>query len=380
MGLRVEPARSDEERARVYGFRYRVYVEEMRIETPEADHDAHELRDPLDAWSTSWTLLRDERVLGTLRVTRVADVPDPDLEALVTRFAMERALDRFGAGTLCTSSRFMIHPELRRGRGILRLMAAVYEDSRRRGIRLNYGDCSPHLLPFYEHLGFRRYGDAFNDTAYGFKVPILMLLGDREHFHLVRSPLRRIADRFDADPEAQAWFAAAYPEQRTVQSATLLEDGAFLDLLANRLAGDPLHHLGLLRGLERDEADRFLARATLVKAAAGDRLVRQGETGDSLFVLLSGVAEVVDEARPNDPLDVLGAGDAFGEMAFLNAAPRTASVTARAPCEAVVLSGDWLDRFLRKEPAVAAKLLLNLSRMLARRLTEANRRNAAVGT
>ncbi len=117
-----------------------------------------------------------------------------------------------------------------------------------------------------------------------------------------------------------------------------------------------------------------------MKANEGDRILRQGEQGDTLFVLLSGIAEVMCDERPDDLLGVLGAGDAFGEISFLTSAPRTANVVARAPCEAVVLSGRWLHQFLDREGGGRRREgPAQYVRMLAQRLTDANRRYAAVG-
>jgi len=372
MGVTIERAESDEARARIYAFRYRIYVDEMGIDSPEADHDRRWLRDALDDSSVSFALLRDGVVIGALRATVLADVPAP--ASLVAKYAMEPALAAFGPAEICTTSRFMLDPSARHGTAILRLVVAAYREAMARGVRLNYGDCSPHLLPFYEHLGYRRYTRAVNDTAYGFKIPILMLMRDHEWFARVRTPLGRVAKEFPDDTEARAWFERSYPDQLGVETASLMDDGTFLELLGERIAGDPLHQLGLLHGLARDEADRFLARATLVKAAPGDRIVRQGEPGDTLFVLLSGVADAVRDERPDESLAVFGAGDPFGEIGFLTAAPRSASVVARSACEAVVLSGEWLRGFLAKDPQVAATVLLNLSRVLAARLADTNRR------
>jgi CRP-like cAMP-binding protein len=278
-----------------------------------------------------------------------------------------------GLGAICTTSRFIVHPRLRHGRSLYRLMERPYVDGMARGIRLNYGDCSPHLLPFYEHLGYRRYTQAYNDTAYGFKVLILMLGRDRERFQQVRSPLAYVAERYPDDADARAWFAKTYPEYLDIESAAFLPGGVFFDMLRERVTRDPLHSLGLLHGLDRAEADRFLAQATLVRARAGDRIVREGEPGDALYVILSGLAEAVLDEAPHRPLSVMGAGDTFGEVGFLTAKPRTATVVARAPCELVVLSGDFLRRFIAREPAAAAKILLNLAQVLAARLAVSTR-------
>ena len=371
MAVTVQTARTDAERERVYGFRYQVYVGELGLSPPTADHARKRLWDELDDVGVSHFLLDDGEVVGSLRMIFLADVPDP--APLVEKFGMEPAIAAFGRAAICTTSRFIIHPRLRMGLSIYRLMEHAYQDAMARGIRLNYGDCSPHLLPFYEHLGYRRYTEAYNDTAYGFKVLILMLGRDQQRFAQVRSPLARVAARFPDDPEARAWFQRTYPTYLRFESAALLPEGEFFDLLRERVPSDPLHSVGLLHGLERAEADRFLARATLVQAAPGDHIVREGEPGDTLFVILSGLAEVVRAEAPDRPVGVLGAGDLFGEVGFLTAQPRIASVVARTPCQLIVLSGDFLRRFVEREPAIAAKVLLNLSRTLAARLAVTTR-------
>lgn len=365
MGLKVAAATSDEDKARIYAFRYRVYVEELGIDTPEADHERRWLRDSADEYSISWALLRDGEVVGMLRATMLSDVDD--LAPLVEKFGLEPALEAFDPGEICATSRFMLDPRLRGSTSLFRLMRAPYDECMARGVRLNYGDCSPQLVPFYEHMGFRRYGRTFNDAAYGFKIPILMLIGDRTRFEEVKSPLARWAKGHPQDDEARAWFERAYPEALAPASAAMLPEGEFLDLLASRLAGDPIHALGLLHGLDREEADRFLARATLVKAEAGDRILRQDEAGETAFVLVSGVAEVV---KGGCSLRLLGPGDPFGELALLRGGRRSADIVARTPCEAVVLSPGALTEFTERDPVLAAKVLLNLSRILAERLAD----------
>jgi CRP-like cAMP-binding protein len=371
MAVTVHTAQTDAEREQVYAFRYQVYVGELGLSPPTADPVRKRLWDPLDDVGVSHFLLDDGEVVGSLRMIFLADVPDP--APLVEKFRMEPAITAIGRAAVCTTSRFILHPRLRMSLAIHRLIEHAFEDAVGRGVRLNYGDCSPQLLPFYEHLGYRRYTDAYNDTAYGFKVLILMLGRDQQRLAQVRSPLARIAARFPDDPDARAWFARTYPGYLGLESAAFLPEGMFFDLLRERVPSDPLHSVGLLHGLDREEADRFLARATLVRAAPGDRILREGEPGDTLFVIFSGLAEVTLDEAPNRPVGILGAGDTFGEMGFLTAQPRIASVVARAPCELVVLSGDFLRRFIEREPAIAAKILLNLSRTLASRLAVTTR-------
>jgi hypothetical protein len=69
------------------------------------------------------------------------------------------------------------------------------------------------------------------------------------------------------------------------------------------------------------------------KLAVGDTLVRQGETGDELFLLLDGVVGVdVD----GEDLAELGPGSVVGERALLEGGVRTCTLTARTPCKVAV--------------------------------------------
>ena len=369
MALRVAAATDRAERERVFAFRYRVYVEELKM-TDAADHTRKWLVDDLDDHSLCYAVFDGDEVLGSLRVTPLGDLPDPG--PLREKFAFAPAEHHFGLAAMCSTSRFILDQRLRHGTVIFKLMRAAYRDMAARGVRLNYGDCSPHLLPFYEHLGYRRYTHGYNDTAYGYKLPILMLIRDRSSFEAVRSPLRRLAaDQVD-DVEARRWFEQTYPNYTRLETGTFLPDEVFFDLLSERIASDPLHAVFLLRGLSRDEADRFLNKATLLRLNTGDLIIRKGDHDATLFVLLKGLAEVRVGGDRQAPAAVFGAGDTFGEIGFLTAVPRTADVVATTTAEVLVLSGEFMERLLTKEPALGGKVLLNLARELAGRLASQN--------
>lgn len=365
MALSIGRVETVAEREAIYAFRYRVYVEEAAM-TSEADHDRRMLYDAFDETAVSYAVHEDGAVVGSLRVILLEDVPEP--APLVAKFGLGPLLDAFGAGAVCTTSRFILDRRLRHGTVIFRLMRAAFRETRDRGVRFNFGDCSPHMLPLYEHLGFRRYTRGYNDTAYGYKIPIVMLMGDREQLRRVRSPLARLADEAPDDEGARAWFEATYPDYVGLESAAFMPEDVFFDLLAGRVADAPLHSVSLLRGLERAEAEKLLARASLIKLGKGDLIIRKGEKDDTIYLLLSGIAEVTLDDPDAPPVAIIGAGDTFGEIGFLTSVPRTANVVASAECEVLVLSGEFLERFISSEPAIGAKLLLNLSRELAARL------------
>lgn len=372
--ITVRQIEEEAEREAIYAFRYQVYVEELGM-THLADHNRKWLRDEYDEQSISFAVFEDDRIVGSLRCILLDRVRD--VTPLIEKFEMAEALERFGAQGIVTTSRFMIAPRLRNTRAVYLLMREAFVEAQRRGIRLNYGDCSPHLLPFYEQLGFRRYRDGFTDTVFGYKLPIVMLVRDRVSMERVRSPLARIIAETDDDAEARAWYEEAFPEFVVPLSAPFLPEDVFFDVLAERVGGDPVHAISVLRGLKQDEAERLLSRATIIKARPGHVIVRQGERDNTLYILLSGFAEIRLGDGVGRLVAMKGPGDTFGEIGFLTSVPRTATVVAKTDADVLVLSGDFMERFIRTEPAIGAQVLLNLAKELAGRLAETTK-NLAV--
>src|SRR5262249_54556842 len=70
----------------------------------------------------------------------------------------------------------------------------------------------------------------------------------------------------------------------------------------------------------------------------GELVFREGDTGDRLYIVLKGRAEVLMSARPEAPVAQLGAGSYFGEMALLGGGRRTAPVRCVEPMNVLTLS------------------------------------------
>jgi len=101
----------------------------------------------------------------------------------------------------------------------------------------------------------------------------------------------------------------------------------------------------------------------VVTQPAGTTLVGEGAPGFSVFVLLDGTAEATAEDLP---LSVLRAGDYFGEIALLNAARRTATVTATSPVTLAVMYGSDFRVFERDFPNAAQQMKETTARRLER--------------
>ena len=91
------------------------------------------------------------------------------------------------------------------------------------------------------------------------------------------------------------------------------------------VAVDTLADLPLFASLTPNERDLVAGWAELRTASPGDRICGEGASGYSFSVLCSGAADVTQHGRP---LNVLGPGDFFGELAILGDGRRSATVTA----------------------------------------------------
>ena len=126
----------------------------------------------------------------------------------------------------------------------------------------------------------------------------------------------------------------------------------------------------MLEDLTPQEADTLGAAMPLIRARAGQALIREGEVGDWMLLLLAGTVDVVKSA-PNggtSRLAVIKQGAAVGEMSMLDAAPRYATCLAIEDVQAGVLTRSAIARLIQQHPAIGAKLLVKLTQLLAQRL------------
>ncbi|MEO2167179.1 MAG: GNAT family N-acetyltransferase [bacterium] len=374
MAITIARAESARDISKVCELRYRIYIEELQIPTPEADHQWRWLRDPLEEYSISFAAWKDGEAIGSLRLTLLRDLPDP--QPLLSRLSMHPAFGAFGSEAICTTSRFMLDPRMRNGRVIYPLMKAVYEHARDNGVRLNFGDCSPHQLRFYEHLGFRAYERGFADPAYGFKLPLLMLMGDRKEFEQRRTPLARVAAAYPCDEDARRWFGEIYAGEAPAVTGHSLGKGGVQQRLRKCLDDEPTRRCGLLRGISSEGLDTILNESTIFRVRAGDRVTRRGEPASAAFLLASGEASAEGAERRQ----TVWPGDHFGQTASFHSPTHSETVVAQAPSTVVAIPADLFGKLRRQKPELAARLDANLAKLPSARLDGRTRKAAASST
>lgn len=169
--------------------------------------------------------------------------------------------------------------------------------------------------------------------------------------------LVRIAIEHDASDDATSvvlTVRADAPDQRTRKTRV-------------GLALRAIEHVPLFADLTLRERYAILDLFRPVTVGPGHPIVRQGDPGDSLYVVLDGL---VDVRRGSKRVASLGAGAHFGEMALLSKRPRSATVTSRAPTHLLEMSRrDFLD-LVARDATLGAKVLWRLAQMLSLRLDD----------
>jgi len=126
--------------------------------------------------------------------------------------------------------------------------------------------------------------------------------------------------------------------------------------LAKRLKG-----VGILGALSQSQLRTLAKWAEVVDFDAGETVVKQGDKGDGLYLILEGAAEV---RRGSQTLARLGSGQFFGEMSLFDNLPRSADVVAARASKMAVLQKWEFWGFAASQPGVLLSILEEMSHRL----------------
>ena len=96
----------------------------------------------------------------------------------------------------------------------------------------------------------------------------------------------------------------------------------------------PLQGVPWFAACTEEQLGEVTRLAERLEIHAGEVILREGRLGRELFVILSGRATVTRAGRV---VNLLGAGDYFGELAAIEAAPRSATVTATTDLDVLII-------------------------------------------
>jgi CRP/FNR family transcriptional regulator, cyclic AMP receptor protein len=131
---------------------------------------------------------------------------------------------------------------------------------------------------------------------------------------------------------------------------------------------DALSEAPLFDALSEEDSQALRAKVLVTRLDKGERLFREGDAGDKLYIILTGkikLTRAAPDGREN-LLSVHGPGEMFGELSLFDPVPRTASATAVTDAELAGLAHTDLRAWLSTRPEVAMHLLAALAQRLRR--------------
>jgi len=126
---------------------------------------------------------------------------------------------------------------------------------------------------------------------------------------------------------------------------------------------DALARVDVFRALDAEKIDRLARRLRLVMFGPDEVILRQGDPGDSLYVVRSGsVAVQIGVLGASKEVATLSDGQFFGEMSLMTGESRAATVVAKTHAECYIVDKEAFQEILQEKPELASIISEILSR------------------
>ena len=126
---------------------------------------------------------------------------------------------------------------------------------------------------------------------------------------------------------------------------------------------DALSRVDVFRALDAQKIDKLAGRLRHVVFGPGEVILRQGDPGDSLYIVRGGqVAVQIGVLGAHKEVATLGDGEFFGEMSLMTGEMRTATVVAKTDVECYIVEKESFQEIVQEKPELAGVISDILSR------------------
>jgi hypothetical protein len=136
-----------------------------------------------------------------------------------------------------------------------------------------------------------------------------------------------------------------------------------------------LRRVKIFAGMDDSQLERFIKYMEIAKARQFSDVVRQGDPGDAMYLVLDGEVRVrMMISGKESILTVLGPGEFFGEIALFDHGPRSADVVANLETTMLKVSASAFQKMSTEAPDLATPFLLAMGKTLTQRIRADNKR------
>ncbi|MBD2546047.1 GNAT family N-acetyltransferase [Planktothricoides raciborskii] len=186
--IEIRLAQTPEEKEQVFKLRYQIYVKEMGYQQQYANHKSQIIEEPLDESGNIFVAFQDNKVVGTVRNNYARQ---SDLGYYVSLFKMSEATRQSHLIDVSVCTKFMVIKNLRRTGIGFSLMQFHYNQLLLDQIKFDFIDCEPHMIPFFQKLGYQTI-DMINHPEYGSGMAMILDVFNLKHLQRVKSPFMRL--------------------------------------------------------------------------------------------------------------------------------------------------------------------------------------------
>ena len=166
-----------------------------------------------------------------------------------------------------------------------------------------------------------------------------------------------------------AWSRASDLTELKVLFKSKLPPAAAAAADATGIQPGSLRRIKMLADVEERLLASLLTYLEVVRVPPFGVVVKKGEHGDALFMVLEGeVRALVMLGGKETTLATMGVGECFGELAIMDQGPRSADVIANKPTVLIKVSEAALKKMFAEAPALAAPFMFALTRVIAQRV------------
>lgn len=365
----VYKAETQAECEAVYRFRYRVYVKELHLEVPEANHPRKRLysQDDDRIHATIFYTGTPKEITGTVRIRTWApgEVPEKESKWL--------SMERFsGIARLTTAEiEHLVIRSDQRGKLIVpALVCAAYEFlAGEKNADLAFWYSWPGHVRLYRMIGAVPYGGSLVAGGVGsLKVPLVLVLSDIAHLERSGSFLAPLVKKYFGPGKRKALDMTPFRRILETEQIPVESDPAKIWQAVQAHLLEKESSSTCIDSLSSRSLQRLTQSGFLLNLRAGELAVRKGSKEREVYVILEGVFEVFQGTRR---IALRTKGDLIGEIAFFTqAGQRTASVRALTNGRVLVLQHKFLKEFTLSDPEAGYQILMNMNRVMAERLAE----------
>ncbi len=136
-----------------------------------------------------------------------------------------------------------------------------------------------------------------------------------------------------------------------------------------------LRRVKILAAMSDEQLERFANSMEVQKVPQFSEIVKQGERGDTMFLILQGELRVrIHVAGKETILTTLTAGEFFGDISLFDQGPRSADVVANTESLVLRVSSSAIEQLAKDAPEIATPFLLAIGKTLTARIRADNKR------